>query len=106
MSWKEFFKPTKNKMILFAIIFLIFSFIHVWPIMLCGSWECSPLGKGTFWFSLSSLKNKEFYYAGYLSILIYKFIISIVIAYIASSVMIKAFSLNKKENKSKEKKRR
>ncbi len=89
MSWKEFFKITKPKIMLFAILFLIFSFIHTWPVLVCGSWECMPFSKGTFWSSLISLKNKEFFDFGYFPLLVYKFIVSIIIAYIASSFIIK-----------------
>ncbi len=99
MGWKNWL--SWKKIVLFVIIFLIFSFIPTWPVLVCGNWECMPPSKGTFWSSLISLKNREFYDFGYLPVLILIFIVSIVINLIISAVMLKVWEIKKSKERRK-----
>jgi hypothetical protein len=65
-SIKEFLKPDWRKLMILVIIFIVFSIIPIWTTIRCSTWECMPgPTMSSFFDSLESMKNKEFFDFGY-----------------------------------------
>jgi ABC-type uncharacterized transport system fused permease/ATPase subunit len=95
MNWKEFLKLTKWKIILFIVIFIISLFIPIWPTVRCFTFECWK-GMSSFFDSLESLKNKEFYDYGSFTFLIIIIFVSVVLAYFISSIILRIANKKRK----------
>ncbi|MBS3079849.1 hypothetical protein J4221_00085 [Candidatus Pacearchaeota archaeon] len=104
MGWKEFFKPTLGKFILFIILLLILP-IFGWQNFICKPCgeppaECPPCGEYQFKFSgiiyvIKTILSSEFVYPTF-DISIYIVIFYVVISYLLSCFLIKLFSKYKK----------
>ena len=97
MKFKEFLKPDWRKIVIFVIILIIFSFMPVWTAIRCSTWECSP-GPATssFFESLESMRNKEFFDFGYFTTWIIIFFGSLIISYIVSCLIVWLYGKTKK----------
>jgi len=88
MNFKQFLKPDWRKIVIFIIIFIFFSFAPIWITIHCYTWECGP-GPTTssFFNSLESMANKEFFDFGYFNPWISIFFGSIAISYLLSCLI-------------------
>ena len=101
---KEFLMPEWRKIVIFIIIFIILSFIPIWITIRCSAWECMPgPAMSSFFDSLESMKNKEFYDFGYFNSWIVTFFSSLIVSYFISCLMFWTYDKLKKKP---EKKRR
>lgn len=98
MNWKEFLKPDFKRIVVFIIIFIIFSFIPIWTTIRCFTWECMP-GPTTssFFDSLESMKNKEFFDFRYFTPWIILFFVSLILSYILSCFIVWVYDKVKKK---------
>jgi magnesium-transporting ATPase (P-type) len=98
MKFKQFLKPDWRKIVVFAIIFIVFSFVPIWTTIRCSTWECGP-GPTTssFFDSLESMANKEFFDFGYFTPWISIFFVSIAISYLLSYLIVWIYDKVKKK---------
>jgi len=98
MKVKQFLKPDWRKIVIFVIIFVIFSFMPIWTTIWCNDWECSP-GPTTssFFDSLESMKIKEFFDFGYFTPWISIFFICLITNYLLSCLIIWIYNKVKKK---------
>jgi hypothetical protein len=98
MNWKEFLKPNWIKIVIFLIIFIAFSLMPIWTTIRCSAWECMP-GPTTssFFDSVESMKNKEFYDFGYFTSWISIFFGFLIISYLLSCIIILIYDKVKKK---------
>ena len=89
MTLKQFLKPNWRKIVIFVLILIIFSFAPIWTTIRCSTWECGP-GPTTssFFGSVESMANKEFFDFGYFTPWISIFFGSIAISYLLSCLIV------------------
>jgi len=100
MNWKEFLKKDWRKVATFIIIFMIFTLMPIWTTIRCSTWECGPgPSASSFFNSLESMKNKEFFDFGYFTLWIVIFCISLILSYIISNFIVRIYDKTRKVKK-------
>ena len=89
MTLKQFLRLDWRKIVVFVVIFIIFSFLPIWITIHCYTWECGP-GPTTssFFGSVESMNNKEFFDYGYFTPWIGIFFGSVILGYLLSCLIV------------------
>ncbi|PIZ95033.1 MAG: hypothetical protein COX81_01910 [Candidatus Magasanikbacteria bacterium CG_4_10_14_0_2_um_filter_37_12] len=93
MHLKKFFQPNVQKIMLFFIVFITSWFLSIWTTIGCNAHECMPgFASSSFWKSIQSMHNREFFDFGYANRWAVIFLACVVMSYVLSCLILLLFS--------------